>query len=331
MKLKSQKQKSERTLLIIDGNNLAHRCRHVFSLSHNGKDVSVTFGVLKVIGSLMDKFNPYSVIVCWDGGIPEFRRKTVPEYKATRRHGADDPLAYEDFLRQMYGLSDYILPMMGMISVTKMGAEADDLMYHASRLSMDNSVIVSNDHDMFQAICDKTRVCNPSKNVVYDCANFQEEFGIPVSSMIDWRALQGDGSDNIPGIPGIGEKTATKLFKEFGTLTGITNAAAGHNPKGKLTGKLAENICSFGFDRLAKNIFIMALYADRVGAKRAVIEAADNWTQANKNRVMKYLMQMAFSSIINSSFIGNVMNLSAPILDYSNIRTPVTIDRRYPV
>src|SRR5512139_1910981 len=116
----------DRLNIIIDANHLAHRCRHVFNLSNKGVDVSVTYGFLKVMGSIIDKFKPQSVIVCWDGGIPEHRRKCYPEYKASRDHG--DPLEYVEFERQCDELYGYALPMMGVVNIRRMGIEADDLM-----------------------------------------------------------------------------------------------------------------------------------------------------------------------------------------------------------
>lgn len=313
------------TTLIIDGNNLAHRCRHVFSLSNKGVDVSVTYGVLHNINALVKKFHPTSIIVGWDGGVPEFRRKTVPEYKANRDHG--DPVEYDNFLRQTCELHDYAFPMMGIISVRKPGAEADDLIYHASRILEGDHIIVTGDKDLLQAVNQDTQVFVPGKDLLVNLDNFEEIAGIDKASYIDWRALQGDSSDNIAGVTGIGEKTATKLFHEFKTLTNITNAALGHYPgPEKLTDKIAASIVTFGFERIAKNIYITALYADRVGARKAIVQGMDCFHPADHTRVKKYLLRNAFVSLMESLPAG-LSRLECPRLR-TDVRVPVVCEAR---
>lgn len=137
-------------LLIIDGNNLAHRARHSFNLSNAGVDTSVIYGFLHVLTSYMRRYNPDAILVAWDYGIPEFRRVAVPEYKANRKHD-DDPEDYQDFLRQMRELSS-ILPKCGILSVRHSGAEADDIMSQASQLSVDEAYIITSDKDLLQCV-----------------------------------------------------------------------------------------------------------------------------------------------------------------------------------
>ena len=315
--------------LIIDGNNMAHRCRHVFSLSNKGEDVSVKYGFLRVLQSLMKRFKPTSVIVCWDGGTPEFRRKSVPEYKIHRDHG--DPVDYADFLRQIDELITYALPIMGVINVRRSGAEADDLMYHASRMLVDDCIIVTSDKDLFQAIADGVKVYNPARETLYDADVLKDEIGIDVTKYVDWRAIQGDGSDNIPGVPGIGEKTATKLFYEWGTLTGIVNAALGVNPRGSIEGKIGENIRAFGWDKIYMNVYVMALYADRVGARKSVLDACSHYSSCNVNIVKRYLLKNTFISLIDSSFLGPISKLVKPKIRTKGLRMPVVPFKRRPV
>ena len=314
-------------LMIIDGNNLAHRARHTFSLSNRGIDVSVTYGFLRVLQSLISKYRPKSVMVCFDGGIPEFRRQAVPEYKANR-HKDEDPEAWEDFNRQLNELCDYALPLMGIVVVRKPGAEADDLMYHASRLYTGKSMLVTNDKDLLQSVSEDVSVLSPSKEIIYTPVNFEELVGVQLEKYIDWRAIQGDGSDNIPGVPGIGEKTATKLFQHYGTLTYIVNAALGHHPTEKLEGKVASNLLAFGWERITKNIYITALYADRVGAKRAIEQAVGNYRYADKDRIKKYLMRNGFVSLMEGRFYNCMLDLKEPKLKFEGIRMPVVAGRR---
>jgi 5'-3' exonuclease len=318
--------------LLIDGNNLAHRARHVFRLSNGGQSVSVTYGFMHTLQSYIRRFKPTSIVVCWDGGTPEYRRARVPEYKANRHHG-DDP-DYPDFMRQVNELCDYVFPMAGIISVRKAGAEADDLMYHASKILAGDKIIITSDKDLFQAISpdDHTTVFNPAKDKVYTKEVFEEEYDIPLSEFLDWKAMIGDNSDNIPGIPGIGEKTATTLFKTFGILTNIIHAAEGCYPDKslKISSRIQNSITSFGFKRIVDNVYIMALYADRTGSRRAVSDAVKRYIPANISRVKHYLLKQAFVSMLEE-FPAQLSRLTSPTLKPVIYRMPTICGIRRPV
>lgn len=313
-------------LLIIDGNNLAHRCKHVFSLSNAGDDVSVLYGFLSVLTSYLRNFQPSAMMVAWDGGTPAYRTRLMPSYKATRNHG--DPLEYEIFKAQLNKLQT-ILPSFGVISVQNFGSEADDLMFHASRISnIDDIIIISNDRDMLQAINAKTSVYLPSSKTGGTLVSKTEvEKYIPVrfSSYLDWRAIQGDSSDNIIGVRMVGEQTATKLFQEYGSLTNIMDAAS----SGKLTAKLGQNIVEFGTERLLNNIQVMSLWKDKTGAKQAIANAVSMWTPFSLAICKKFLFKNAFVSLMQSDvyrLFGNLQNVSLV-----GTRYPVCKERRNPI
>lgn len=313
------------TNLIIDGNNLAYRCKYKFELSNNGVDVSITYGFLKVLAATMRKLGADSTTVTWDYGIPEHRRTALPSYKANRVRSGD-PEEYEDMLRQMNELHA-ILPYFGIVSVRKSACEADDLMYQATKIYTGDSIIVSTDADMLQAISDTCFVYNPSKDTIIEKEHVLEKFGVPVEQYIDWRAIQGDSSDNIRGVVGIGPKTATKLFNKWGTLTGIINACN----KGKETSKIAAKLVDFGEDKIFNNIYVMALYADRAGARLALVTAVKRHTRANRGEIKAYLVQNAFMSLFSPDFMHAMTNQTAPIIK-TDAHIPVICgDRRYPV
>jgi 5'-3' exonuclease len=200
-------------------------------------------------------------------------------------------------------------------------------MYHAARMSREPAVIVSTDKDMLQAVTNKVSVLNPTKEIMYTPEIISKEFGIDVKTIVDWRALQGDSSDNIPGVQGIGEKTATKLFQEYGTLTSIVNAALGHHPTHNMTGKIKDNILAFGFERIVKNISITALYADRVGARKAILESLEMFVPADKIRVKKYFMRNAFVSLLEGSFFNSISKLEKPRMRRKNLRIPIILSK----
>lgn len=313
------------TLLLIDGNNLAYRCRYTFQLSNAGVDVSVTYGFLKVLESLIKKQRPTSVIVAWDGKVPKFRRHLVPEYKANR-HVDEDPEVRADFFRQMNELHNYALPRMGIMSVRKDYVEADDLLYHASKISLhDENIIVTGDKDLLQAITSTTKVFSPIKNKLYGIAEFEEEHGFELSKFIWWKALQGDGSDNIPGINKVGEVTAAKLIKEHESIISIFSDIE----TGKFRGKIAENIKEFGYERLVNNYKVVDLSLDRTGARCALLEELSYVKQCDKKALKNYFLRNAFISLLDS-LPSMCSNLQYPKFNIF-MRYPVIVSERIPV
>lgn len=321
-------------IVIVDGNNLAHRCRHAFSLTTPaGLDCSVTYGFLSVLKSYLEAFNTTACIVCWDGGIPKYRREAVEEYKANRTHG--DMLEYQDFLRQLDEVHT-LLRMMGILSVRRRGSEADDLMYHAAMMThfhYDNVAVVSSDRDMYQVvnISNNVFVWNPDKKERRDKAWVENEYGIPSESYTHWRALQGDSSDNVAGVVGIGEKTATKLFQQFGSLVGITNAVHGDNPVGTITGKTGERIKLFGSHRLTMNVLVMVLAFDRTGARHALWQASKHFQTFDQKKFKLYLMSQAFISLAHPNYYDALRKLECPVMS-TDMRIPLVLPReRKPV
>jgi DNA polymerase-1 len=265
------------------------------------------------------------VIVAWDGGIPEFRREKLPSYKSNRH--VDDEDAYRDFIRQMNELRTEALPLSGVLSVMRRGVEADDIMYQAAYISnyvhYDKIIIVSGDEDMIQAVkLDKTYVYNTSKKVLINHSWVKKEFGIPVEKYVHWRALQGDSSDNIKGVPGIGPKRATEFFQKYSSLSGIINAP--------IRGKIGENIREFGIEGLSRNVYVMALYADRTGSRLSLYDDAEHYESANIKVLKQYMIRNEFIALMEGSFFKPLRELAKPkfALGY---RTPVVCCRRFPI
>jgi len=317
-------------ILLIDGNNLAYKCKHVFNLSHKGIDVSITYGFMSVMNSMLERFKPSSVIVCWDGGIPDFRRQALSRYKANRKHDWEEG-ERDDFYRQINELCDFILPNMGIISIMHYGSEADDLLYHASRILDDNIIIVSSDKDLFQACTKDGRVKVLKGDKLLGTKEIEEQIGLPFEKLTEWRALQGDGSDNIPGIPGVGAVTATKLMKTFGDVVTICNAAAGISPKKDLMSKsVAEKVSAFGLPSIVTNVVAMRLYIDKVGARLAIISKLYPYNEANISILKKFFLSRAFTSLLVSDLFSNIRKLRVPKIR-RDVKYPVNIGRRFPV
>jgi len=204
--------------IVIDADNLCYRCRHAYSLSNKNEDTSVLYGFVASIIAEIKKHKPTSVVVCWDKGIPSYRKELFPEYKAGRHQGEDKDL-WEDFKRQMRELKDFV-SSLGMSNLVIDGFEADDLMYWISKLILDEVIIISTDNDILQTIdvSKRIKVWNPIKKHMITFDNFYEIVGVKANQYIDYKIMTGDGSDNIEGIRGIGEKTASEILSSYMSL-----------------------------------------------------------------------------------------------------------------
>jgi DNA polymerase-1 len=227
-------------LMLIDGPSLVYR--GYFALppltTSEGMLVNAAFGFLQIVLRGMQDLKPDYAIVAFDLGRPQFRFDAYPEYKAGRPSMPDD-------LRAQFPLVREIAQMMGMPIRELEGYEADDvigsLVPLATAAGVD-TMMVSGDLDGLQLVNDHVRLLTTrmgvAATVIYDEARVMERYGLRPSQMLDYKALKGDTSDNIPGVPGVGEKTAISLLEQFGTLDELY--AHLDEVKGKLRDRLAE-------------------------------------------------------------------------------------------
>lgn len=314
------------TVLIFDGNNTAHRARHTHELSYKNLDVSVSYGVLNMLSAAIKKFdNVTSVIVCWDGGVPEFRYKRIPTYK--RRDHSDDE-SYAEFIRQVQELHN-ILPKFGVYSLRKLKAEADDLMYHTSRMihSDYRKIIISTDQDLLQCVNKDTVVWQPNKEVLITQENFKEYTGLETEHFLTYRCMVGDSSDGIPGIKGIGEKIALKLIEDYnGAAATIVNAALGINPEAKpMSASVADKVRNFGIKGFADVMSAIRLDIDNCGVKIDINKVLSEVYEFDPQQVNNYLKSYAFASLMSSQFYDCFKNLRKPILR-DNLRYPLVFN-----
>lgn len=305
------------TILIVDASNMAYRARYAYNLTNHGRDVSVTYGVLRMLMTLLHAQCPSSVIMCFDGGRPKYRQELVPSYKANRKH--DDDPTYIEYVRQVAELYRK-LPYFGIMCVRREGIEADDLMYHASRM-LSGSKIVTNDDDLLQAVDDNTSVLKPTKKDYKEIntANFRDETGVAKSCFLSAKVLMGDGSDNIPGVAGVGVVTASKMFSNgYVDLPSLND---------KLRARVEEFIKSGAF-RLSLDC--MNLEHDLSGARRVLTSAL--WMPYNGKLVYKYCIDNAFASLIEAGSLGKLFgSLRKPEFIVNGWRQPVIWDtNRYP-
>ncbi len=209
-------------ILVIDGNSILNRAFYgVRPLStHTGIPTNAVFGAVNIITRQLDALKPDYIAVAFDLKAPTFRHKMYTEYKAGRRPTPDDLLVQFPHFKE-------VLTAMGISVLEKPGYEADDIQgtiaAFTSLLPDSHAYVLSGDRDLFQLIGDRTTVLYAgSETVAYDREKFGEKYpGITPEQFVDLKALMGDSSDNIPGVAGVGEKTALKLMSSFGSLDGI--------------------------------------------------------------------------------------------------------------
>lgn len=212
------------TIILIDTPNLAFRMFFAMERTNmrttGGTPTWATYGCLKAIFDLLDKVKPKAIAAAYDCKEPTFRHKEYEEYKANRPDEMPEELQVQwPFIRE--GLEAFEIPIYELP-----GYEADDVIGTLAKKAADegtNVLILTGDRDSFQLVNDKIKVLVPSKGELKEYGK-QEVFdywGIYPEQVIDFKSLAGDSSDNIPGIKGIGEKTAAKLLTEYGTLENI--------------------------------------------------------------------------------------------------------------
>ncbi len=213
----------KKKLFLIDGYSLIYRSFWAFIkspfFSPDGKNISAVFGFLKTLFYLLEKFNPDGLAVILDSAVPTFRHELYPAYKGTRDKAPEE-------LHEQVPLLIDILSAMGIGIVSKERYEADDIMASiAKNLAGENSsiFIVSSDKDMMQVVDDSIHMLKYEKGNYFDVdsSGVVERIGVNPDQIVDYLALIGDSSDNIPGVRGIGPKTAVNLLKDFATLEGI--------------------------------------------------------------------------------------------------------------
>lgn len=301
------------SILVIDANNLAHRVFHTPQASLTtkaGEPSGVILGVINSIKGLIERFpETTKVIMCWDGGRSKWRKAIYPEYKAQRDYGdistpeqQAKKASYDTLWAQMDELHK-ILPVLGVHSIKLDGQEADDLTAAICRSTHSNEhkMVVTSDKDMLQLINDNVSVFSPYKGIVITPLNFYEETKVTIPAYMGYRALVGDTSDNIDGIPGIGEKTAQTLMGKYGHINNILNAV-GEDKKALLKSKRTEKIFfEENLKILGRNHRIMNFdYADYPAMEELVNVSLSTPLEVNRKELNAILIKWQFISILSN-------------------------------
>ena len=235
------------TLLLIDGHYYVYRSYHAIqSLTNSrGEPTNAIFGFVKTVRKMLKDLQPDLAAIFWDEGLPAKRLELQPAYKQQREAMPEKMIPQLDFIRE------FCAPM-GIASIAKPNTEADDLMACYAIAAGSNqieTILATNDKDLFQLVnhwvkiysTNKSDLKNPKDpHALLGVAEVTSKWGVPPESIGEVLALIGDSVDNIPGIDGIGQKTAANLFREFGTIDRLFESLD-RIPNVKLREKLAAN------------------------------------------------------------------------------------------
>jgi len=226
-------------LVLIDGNSLLHRAYHALPktlTTSNGQVVNAVYGFARMLLKVVKDLEPSHLAVAFDVRGPTFRHLEYEKYKEGRPEMEEDlvaqlPLvkellrAFEIPTHEVQGFEgeDVVASLKSQITNSKFQTNSKS---QISNVKTDvETVIVTGDRDVLQLVDEKTKVYAPLKGlsnpVVYDAKEVLDRYGVRPDQVVDYKALRGDPSDNIPGVPGVGEKTAVDLLKKYDTLEGV--------------------------------------------------------------------------------------------------------------
>jgi DNA polymerase-1 len=221
--------------MLIDGNSLTYRAFHALPtdlVTASGQVTNAVFGFTSMFINLVRDHKPDAIAVAFDRPEKTFRHDRDPEYKANR-------IAAPDILRQQLPLVRQVVDTLGVTAIEQVGVEADDIIATFATLAAargDDVLIVTGDRDSYQLVEDPHIRVIYNKRGVSDYANYDEagiveRTGVHPTKYVQYAALRGDPSDNLPGVPGVGEKTAAKLINTYGGLDGIFEHVEEQTPK----------------------------------------------------------------------------------------------------
>ncbi|EOD6258424.1 DNA polymerase I [Vibrio parahaemolyticus] len=289
----------ENPLILIDGSSYLYRAFHAYpgTMSNGEIPTNAVYGVVNMLRSMMRQFASERIAVVFDAKGKTFRDEMYSEYKANRPPMPDD-------LRCQIEPLHNVIRAMGLPLICVPGVEADDvigtLAYQASQQGMP-VLISTGDKDMAQLVDDNITLINTMTNVVMDREGVVEKFGIPPELIIDYLALMGDKVDNIPGVPGVGDKTATALLQGIGGLTKLYEnlddiAALGFRGSKTMAKKLVDNKDNA---MLSYELATIKLDVELEETPESLLKA-----EPNKDELIKLYGQLTFKSWLNELLEG---------------------------
>ncbi len=278
-------------LLLIDGNSLLHRAYHALPAlsTTSGQPTNAVYGLAQMLIRLLSEQCPDGSLVAFDAPGPTFRHEQFEEYKADR-----PPMDEE--LASQFELAYELIEALGLAHTQKEGYEADDIIGTVANQAAEEGwdvLVVTGDRDLVQIVTDRVKVLATLKGIrdtkLYDPIAVQEEYGLPPAQLADWKGLAGDSSDNIPGVPGIGPKTAARLLAEFGSVERILEHLDQVNGE-----KLQDNLTEYADQaRLSKEL---ATIVTNVPLSLSLEDLG--WPGMNRAQVRQLLARLEFASLL---------------------------------
>lgn len=284
--------------VIVDSYALAHRAYHALPplVAPNGVLVNGVYGFLLVFLKMIDTLKPDYLVCAFDLAQPTFRHLEYKEYKATRIKAPDN------FYEQIKIIKN-ILTNWGIPLIAQEGYEADDIIgslvakfYSVPDLEF---IIVTGDLDTLQLVNDKTKVYTFKKGlqdiVIYDEKAIEEKYGLQPNQLVDFKALKGDPSDNIPGVPSVGEKTAIKLIKEFQSLDNLYQQLENNADQLQLSEKLKQVLLA------NKEQAYFSKHLALIDTNIVLDYSLEDlqYHQPSPNQITPLLKQLGFQSLVN--------------------------------
>ncbi len=224
------------TLLLIDGSSYIYRAYYAIRQSlttHKGFPTKAIYGVTNMLISVLKKKDPQYVAVVWDASGPTFRHELYDDYKANRPPMPDDLSVQIPYIREVTGA-------LGFPQLEVQGYEADDIIATLVEHMPDREIlIITGDKDLLQLVSERVSIWDPMKDEFIDLNAVRQRFGLEPAQLKEVMALSGDTADNIPGIPGVGPKTAQKLIKTYGSIDDLMKSV--DSLKGKLKERMQQH------------------------------------------------------------------------------------------
>lgn len=282
---------TKQKIVLIDGNSIAYRAFFALPLLNNDKGIftNAVYGFTMILMKVLEDEDPSHILVAFDAGKTTFRHQTFSEYKGGREKTPHELSEQFPFIREVldaFNIPRYELELY----------EADDIIGTLAKKAEKEQIevkVISGDKDLLQLVSDYVTVLHTKKGITdvdtYDVDQIKERYNLTPDQIIDMKGLMGDSSDNIPGVPGVGEKTAIKLLTQFGTLEKTLESIAEVSGK-KLQEKLAENI-----DQALMSKKLATINCE------APIEITINdiaRQEINKENVIKIFKELGFNSLL---------------------------------
>ncbi len=298
--------KKRKKVVLIDGNSLVYRAFFALPTTlalPSGQVTNAVYGFTSMLIRLLIDERPDRIAVAFDTAAPTFRHKEYKEYKAHRDETPSE-------LISQFPLVKDVLEALSITTLEVEGFEADDILATLAKDQEEKGldvVVVTGDKDAFQLIDDHTRVMTTRRGitdiVLYDREKVIERYGIPPESVPDFLGLKGDSSDNIPGVPGVGDKTAAKLLQQFGSIEDIYRQIEDVKPE-----RIRNNLLEYKDDALISK-WLATLIFDVPVEKELSDITPDGW---NMEEIKNVFIELRFKTLLER-FIDNIAGADSGI------------------